>query len=331
MRMLICLLAFAVSVGTPVSADEPLTVYTSRKEHLLRPLFQAYTQATGQEIRYITDDAGVLIQRLRAEGAGTPADLFITVDAGNLWHAGELGLLAPIRSESLDASVPGHLRDPQGRWFGLSVRARTLVYSTERVDASELGGYASLGRPVWDGRLCLRTSKKVYNQSLVAMLMDRDGTEATEETVRTWVDNLAAPPFSNDNAVMDAIVSGQCDVGLVNTYYFGRMQRELEDLPLALYFPSAEEGGVHVNVSGAGVVAGADQAAAARRLLEWLASTEAQALFAGLNLEYPVNPAVAPDPVVAAWGELEPMPGNVARAGALQAAAVMLMDRAGYR
>jgi iron(III) transport system substrate-binding protein len=312
-------------------ADDQITVYSARKEHLIKPLFDAYTEKTGVEIRYITDKAGPLMARLQAEGAHTPADMLITVDAGNLWQAAKRGILAETDSNILTTNVPTHLRDPGNRWFGLSVRARTIIYSTERVKEGELSRYEDLADPKWKGRLCLRTSKKVYNQSLVAMMMARLGVEQSEQIVRGWVNNLATQPFSNDTKTMEAIVAGQCDVGIVNTYYFGRLQKKNPDIKLALFWPNQGDSGVHVNVSGAGVTKHAKNPDAALNLLEWLSSPQAQKLFAGLNMEYPVNPAVKADERVAAWGEFEADTTNLARAGELQAKAVMLMDRAGYR
>jgi iron(III) transport system substrate-binding protein len=308
-----------------------LVVYSARNEQLIKPIFDRYTAETGQKIRFVTDDAGPLIERLNAEGANSQADILMTVDAGELWHAAERGLLAPIQSEVLNANVPESLRDPQGRWFGFSVRARTIVYSTERVQPEELSDYAALADERWKGRLCLRTSKKVYNQSLVAMLIAEHGEAKTEQIVRGWVANLATEPFSNDTLLMQAIVAGQCDVGLVNTYYYGRLIREQPDLPLKLFWADQVGQGVHVNISGAGVTAHAPRAAEAKRFLEWLSQPEAQAFFAGQNLEYPASPGIDPDPIVKAWGEFKRSPMNVAQAGELQAAAVRLMDRAGYR
>ena len=213
------------------------------------------------------------------------------------------------------------------------MRARTIVHHRERVPADQLSTYAALGDPAFGGRLCLRTSKKVYNQSLVAMLIAEHGEAEAEAIVRAWVDNLAAPPFANDTAVLEAIIAGQCDVGIVNTYYFGRLQADRGELPIALFWPDQGEAGngVHVNVSGGGVVAHSDAPDAARAFLEWLASPEAQTLFAGGNLEYPANPAVEPVEQVRGWGEFEPQLINVAEAGRLQGDAVKLMDRAGYR
>ncbi|MDZ7751125.1 MAG: Fe(3+) ABC transporter substrate-binding protein [Gammaproteobacteria bacterium] len=321
----------APSGGAMAAAAEEVVVYSARKEHLIKPLFDAFTAETGINVRYVTDKAGPLLARLQAEGANTPADMLMTVDAGNLWQAAEQGVLAAVESETLKANVPAHLRDPEGRWFGLSVRARTIVYSTERVDTEELSTYEGLADPKWQGRLCLRTSKKVYNQSLVAMMMERLGAERTQEVVEGWVANLATQPFSNDTKTMEAVAAGQCDVAIVNTYYFGRLQKKDPDIELALFWPNQDDSGVHVNVSGAGITRHAPHPEAALRLLEWLSTPAAQDRFAGLNMEYPVNPAVEPDPLVAAWGDFKADNINVSKAGELQAEAVMLMDRAGYR
>ena len=332
--MITLLVAMCASpvLSAPVSAEE-LVVYSARNEHLIQPLFDAYTSRTGVEIRYITDKEGPLLQRLKAEGENTPADLLITVDAGNLWHAANEGLLQPVDSEVLNENIPANLRDKGNRWFGLSLRARTIVYSTERVQPGQLSTYAALGDALWKGRLLLRTSKKVYNQSLVAMMIAEHGEAETERIVRSWVDNLAAAPFSNDTKTMEAIAAGQGDVGIVNTYYYGRLLRENPDLKLALFWPNQEQAGsgVHVNVSGAGVTRHATNREAAIRFLEWLSSEKAQNLFADANLEYPVNPRVAPNPEVAAWGTFTPSPFNLTRAGELQGQAIRLMDRAGYR
>lgn len=329
---LITLVAGAGSLMSSVGlAAEPLVVYSARNEQLIKPIFEAYTRETGIEIRFTTADAGVLIQRLQAEGNRSPADILLTVDAGELWHAGDKGLLRPLNSAVLARNVPAYLRDPENRWFGLSMRARAIFYHPDRVDPKQLKDYAGLADPQWRGRLCLRTSKKVYNQSLVATLISRQGEEKTERDVRGWINNLAAPVFANDTQVIEAIAAGQCDVGVANTYYFGRLQRDRRDIPVRIFWPSAETGGTHVNISGAGVTASSRQPAAAQRFLEWLSAGTAQQKFASLNFEYPVNPATPIDPLVAAWGEFAPSPINLIEAGRLQPAAVRLMDRAAYR
>ncbi len=326
-----CLLATITLLAGPVVASDELIVYSARKEHLIKPLFDAYTKKTGTKITYVTDKAGPLLQRLQAEGRNTRADLLLTVDAGNLWHAAKQGVLQAVDSQVLESNVPVSLKDPANRWFGLSLRARTIVYSTERVKSSELTSYEDLGAENWKDRLLLRTSKKVYNQSLVAMLIAEHGEEKAEQIVRSWVGNLAAPPFSNDTKVMQAILAGQGDVGVVNTYYFGRLLKKNPDLKLALYWPNQNSTGVHVNVSGGGVTKYAKNPSGAVKLLEWLSSVEAQNLFADANMEYPVNPNVEAHEFVQSWGEFKPSGLNLSKAGELQSAAIKLMDRAGYR
>lgn len=316
-----------------VFADEAgeVVVYSARQEHLIKPLFDRYEAETGVRVRYTTGDAGQLLQRIASEGRRTRADLLLTVDAGNLWQAADRDLLAPIESEVLTDNIPAHLRDPQGQWFGLSLRVRTMVYHPERVDPEELGSYADLADPRWEDRLCLRSSRKVYNQSLVAILIEEHGVERSEEIVRGWVENLATDPFSSDTQVMEAILAGQCDVGLVNSYYYGRLLDQDPDLPLEIFWANQEENGVHVNISGGGVTRHARNPEAAQALLEWLSGQAPQALMGRMNFEYPANPQVAPDPLVAIWGSFKQNDINVSQTGARQREAVMLMDRAGYR
>ncbi len=327
-RPLVAVFLGLLSACAPAPSD--LIVYSARNEEHIQAIFDRYVQESGQKIQLITDDAAPLIQRLVAEGKNSPADLLITVDAGVLWHAAQLGLLRPTESTVLDANIPGHLRDPQKRWFGLTVRARTIVYSTERVKPEELDSYESLTDAKWKGRLCLRTSKSVYNQSLVAMLIAQHGEEKTEQIVRGWVANLTTPVFASDALLMQAIVAGQCDVGIVNTYYFGRLQRDDPNIPIRLFWADQRSDGTHVNISGAGITTNAPRAAQAQKFLEWLSQPEAQAMFAGIDLEYPASPAARAVEQVVAWGEFKPSQLNVASAGELQPAAVRLMDRAGY-
>jgi iron(III) transport system substrate-binding protein len=320
-----------VSLAAASACAAEVVVYSARNEQLIKPLFDAYSKESGVQVKFITDKEGALLQRLRAEGQNTPADLLLTVDAGNLWEAAREGLLKPVASQTLNANVPAHLRDPGSQWFGLSVRARTIFFNQQKVKPADLSTYEDLGSAKWKGRLCLRTSKKVYNQSLVAMMIAEHGEAKAEQVVKSWVANLATEPFPDDTKMLEAIAAGQCDAGIANTYYFGRLMEKKAGLALGIFWPNQQGSGVHVNVSGAGVVRHARHEKEAVALLEWLSSARAQNLFADVNLEYPVNPAVKADPLVAAWGGFRQNPLNVARAGELQAAAVKLMDRAGYR
>jgi len=315
--------------------SKELIVYSSRKEQLVEPLFKAYEKKTGVSIKFVTDKAEPLIQKLKAEGSQTQADVFMTVDAGNLSRAAEAGLLQAIESDVLAKTVPSHLRDPNNLWFGLSQRARTIVYAPDRVKPSELSSYEALMKDQFHGRLCLRTAKKVYNQSLVAMLIAKHGATRTEEIVQGWVNNLATEPFSNDTKAMQAVMAGQCDLTIVNTYYLGRLLRDNPDTPLKIFWPNQTKtpnslSGVHVNISGAGIVKYARNVDVAKNFLDWLVSTEAQLILANGNLEYPVAQSIQLDPIVAAWGEFNADTQSIALAGQLQPEAVRLMDRASY-
>src|SRR5690606_2862510 len=262
-----------------------------------------------------------LIARLKAEGANTPADMLITVDAGNLWQAEQEGVLQPTKSDVIDANIPPQYRSSTDSWTGLSLRARTIFYSTERVKPEELSTYEALADKNWEGRLCLRTSKKVYNQSLTATLIETHGEAKAEEIVKGWVNNLATDVFADDTALLQAIDAGQCDVGITNTYYYGRLHKQQPDLKVKPFWPNQADRGVHVNLSGAGVTLHAPHAAEAQKLLEWMTSAEAQSLFADVNQEYPANPAVKPSAEVAAWGEFKADSVPVEVAGKRQAEA----------
>lgn len=257
MNRFFIVVALVLTGSMSLASAQPVVVYSARNEQLIKPLFDQYTKETGVPVQFITGSEGPLLARLRAEGANTSADVLLTVDAGNLWQAANEGLLRPLQSPSLQASVPAHLRDPGNSWFGLSVRARTIVYNTARVKPTELSTYEDLAAPKWHGRLCLRTSKKVYNQSLVAMLIAEHGESATQAIVQGWVNNLAVPVFADDTKAIEAVAQGQCDVTLVNTYYFGRLLQKSPQLPVAIFWPNqnvaGRQTGVHVNVSGAGV------------------------------------------------------------------------------
>jgi iron(III) transport system substrate-binding protein len=324
------LLLTALAATLPALAEE-VVVYSARNEQLIKPLFDAYTKQTGVAVKFITDKEGPLMERLKAEGSNSPADMLITVDAGNLWQAAQQNLLQTINSPTLQANIPAHLRDPKNQWFGLSVRARTIFYNFQKVKPADLSSYEDLANPTWKGRLCLRTSKKVYNQSLVAMLIEEHGAAKAEQIVKGWVDNLATDVFPDDTKMLEAIAAGQCDVGLANTYYFARLMDKKPKLPINIFWANQKTKGVHVNVSGAGVTKHAKNPQGAQKLIEWLSSPTAQNLFTDLDYEFPANPKVKPDTKLAAWGEFKQNLINVTKAGELQVDAVKLMDRAGYK
>ncbi|WP_027468041.1 extracellular solute-binding protein [Deefgea rivuli] len=328
-RITLSLLALSMMAG--FAQAETVTVYSARNEQLIKPLFDAYTKETGVEIKVLTDKEGPLMARLQAEGTNTPADMLITVDAGNLWQASNLGLLKSVKSETLNKNIPAHLRDDKGQWYGLSVRARTMFFNPDLVKAEDLSTYEDLADPKWKGKLCLRTSKKVYNQSLVAMMIAQHGEAKTEKVVRGWVANLATDVFADDTKLLEAIAAGQCAVGIANTYYFGRLVDKNPKFNAKIFWANQKAEGVHVNVSGAGVTRYAKNEAGAVKLMEWLSSNKAQNIYADKDMEFPVNPTVKPDQLVASWGAFKPNVINMSKAGELQSQAVKLMDRAGYK
>jgi iron(III) transport system substrate-binding protein len=322
-------LSLASSILVNAQATK-LTVYSSRNQQLIQPVFDAYTKATGVQIEHVTADDGALIERLSTEGKDSPADILMTVDAGNLWLAAEKKLLAPTPSKVLTQNIPAPLRDPKNQWFAFSVRARTIFYNPEKVSEKELATYADLADKKFEGKLCLRTSKKVYNQSLVASFIDHYGKDRTEKIVSGWVKNLAAPVFSNDTLLLKAIDSGQCAVGLANTYYYARLLKEQPNLKTKIFWANQKQEGVHVNVSGAGITQSSKHKKEAQAFLEWLSQGDAQQIFASLAMEFPANPKVDSDPIVKAWGNFKQDKFPVFKAGKLQPDAVKLMDKAGY-
>tara|TARA_R110000787_G_C13439746_1_gene446305 strand:- start:21 stop:1157 length:1137 start_codon:yes stop_codon:yes gene_type:complete len=321
-----------VAKDNAASADgQTVTIYSSRNEQLIKPLLDRYTEQTGVKVELVTDKDGPLMARLQAEGQNTPADMLLTVDAGNLWQAAEQGLLQPVASSVLEANVPAKYRDPEGRWTGLSLRARTIFYDPSKVSADQLSTYADLADPKWKGKLCLRTSKKVYNQSLVASMMEHLGAEKTEAVIRGWVANLATDVFSDDTNLLEAIAAGQCEVGIANSYYYGRLLDEKPDFPVKIFWANQGTTGTHVNISGAGVVTGSDNADGALKLMEWLSSDDAQGLYASADKEFPVKVGIDESEMLRSWGQFKPDDINVQKFGALQTQAIQMMDKAGYK
>ncbi|MCP9337449.1 extracellular solute-binding protein [Stutzerimonas xanthomarina] len=319
------------ALSSAVQAAEEVVVYSSRIDELIKPVFDAYTAKTGVDVKFITDKEAPLMARIKAEGENTPADLLLTVDGGNLWQAEQMGILQPMSSAVVNDNIPSQYRSSTDGWTGLSLRARTIVYSPERVEEGELTTYEALADKNWEGRLCLRTSKKVYNQSLTATLIETHGAEKTEEIIKGWVNNLATDVFADDTALIQAIDAGQCDVGIVNTYYYGRLHAQNRDLKAKLFWPNQDGRGVHVNLSGIGLTKHAPHPEAARKLVEWMTTPEAQSIFADINMEFPANPEVKSSAEVSAWGDFKADTIPVEVAGKRQAEAIMLMDRAGWR
>lgn len=313
------------------SADSEVVRVYSGRHYDLEVAFERFSEETGIAVEFLTGSDPELRERIAAEGAETEADVFLTVDAGNLAVAAEQDLFQPLDSPTLIDAVPANLRDAQDRWFGLSLRARTIAYNPDVVPEDEVPStYAELAEPRWDGRLCLRDSTNVYTQSLVASLIANEGRERALEIVRGWADDAEILP--NDVLILESIAEGLCDVGIVNHYYLARILAEDPDFGVELAWADQGGRGTHVNISGAGVTRHADDPELARRLLEWLA-TDGQSAFVDGNHEYPVNPEVEPEPLISeAFGAtFERDELDAVTFGSLNADAVRLMDEAGYR
>ena len=313
--------------GAGSGKEQVVRVYTSR-HYGIEPVFDAFTNDTGIRVEFTTGGDAELRERLQAEGDNTPADVFMTVDAANLYLAAQSGLLAETSSTVLNFAVPENLRDPQGRWYGLSLRIRAIAYAPDRVSPSELSTYEALADPKWKKRLCLRPATHPYTVSLVAGMIAADGPEETERVVRGWVSN--EPVYINsDVELLKNVAAGRCDLTLANSYYLARQINDDPSFPVKMFWPNQDGRGAHVNISGAGVTRAAKNPEGARRLIEWLA-IRGQRQFADANFEFPANPAVPPAPILASWGEFKKDPLWVGELGRLQPEAVKILDKAGY-
>jgi iron(III) transport system substrate-binding protein len=319
------------------AGEQEVNVYSFRQEQLIRPLLDAFTRETGIAVHLVSGKDDALLERLKAEGANSPADVLMTVDAGRLYRAVEAGLLQPVRSERLETLVPPQYREPSGLWYALSVRARPIMVAQARVAADAPKSYLDLADPKWQGRLCVRSSGSVYNQSMLDAMIEHYGVEKTEQWAKGLVANFARPPAGGDREQIKALAAGECDVALANTYYLGQMagSKEADDREAAeavsVIWPDQDGFGVHVNVSGAGVTRSARNKENAARLLEFLASDAGQAIYAGEVYEYPLREGIAPSPIVAAWGTFKADTLEVARLGSHNAEAIRIADRAGWR
>jgi len=325
------LTTLAATSNLSLAATDELVVYSSRKEHLIRPLLMQFQKETGIKTTLYTGKANALIQRLKSEGSKTPADIFMTVDAGNLWYAAKQGLFQPMNMQQIEKNIPNHLRDPNNLWTGLSVRARTIFYNQNKVSPKELSTYEALADPSWRGRLCLRTSKKVYNKSLVAAMIAHHGEAKTKQVLQGWVKNLATKPHAKDSHVLKAIEAGQCDVGIVNTYYYGRMADKNPHTAVRLFWANQNTTGTHINISGAGILKHSDNPAAAQKLINWLTQPKPQKHLSTENKEYPANPHVKVDAQLLEWGDFKQDTLNMSKLGENQAKAVQLMQAVGYK
>ena len=308
-----------------------LTVYTSRQPQLIDPIVEQFTNETGIKVNLLSGNAQELMERIDIEGEASPADIFMTVDAGVLWQAAERDILAKIDSEILNENIPAHLRDSKNEWFGLSKRARTIVFSSDQFKDNDFSTYEDLADPKWKGKLCLRTSKKVYNRSLIASMIDAYGFDKSKEVVSGWVSNLATEVFSNDTNALKAVSSGQCGITIVNTYYLARLLDDPKYNNLSLFWANQSDRGVHVNISGAGVVKTSKNKKNAVLFLEYLSSNKAQDFYASANKEYPVLIGAKIDESIENWGSFSEHTINVSKLGSLQKEAVFLAQEVGYK
>ncbi len=322
----------------PLLYAADVNVYSARKEALIKPLFDQFSQETGITVNLITGKADTLLKRLEVEGQHSPADILLTVDAARLARGKNKGLLQTIHSPLLEKIVPAHYRDVDNQWFGLSLRSRVIVYAPERVNASDLNNYIDLAKPQWKNRICVRSSANVYNQSLVAAMIANHGLAKARLWVEGLVHNFARAPKGGDRDQIKAVAAGVCDVALVNNYYLAGMldssqQRERDAATaVKLFWPSQNDTGAHINISGMALLKSAKNPQAAIQLMEFMLSEQAQLWYADNNYEYPIDPSIKSNSALLKnWGDFKADQLNINLLGQYNADAVMLMDRASWQ
>lgn len=334
------LTASLLTVGSlSAHASGEVNVYSARSEALIAPLLEAYSKENDVKVNLITGKADALLSRLASEGNASPADVFITVDAGRLYRAKEAGVLQPFETDHLNDVVPEYLRDRDGYWYSLSQRARVIFYNPEKVSASSLSSYEDLADPKWKGQICIRSSSNIYNQSLVASMIDANGEAETLEWIKGLVANFARPPAGGDTDQIKAAAAGVCDIAVANTYYFGRLglSSKAEDRAvydkLAMFWPNQAKNdrGAHVNVSGIGMTASSKNKENAKQLIEFLTNEQSQKWYANVNNEYPVVEGIAPPESLAVFGEFKSDTVSLSVLGENNRQAVKLMDQGGWK
>lgn len=319
------------------SATQEVNIYSARKEALIKPLLDRFTQQTGIKVNLVTGKGDALLTRLKAEGDNSPADLLITSDVGRLHRAKQAQVLQAVPIQQLDSIVKPEYRDSDSYWYGLSLRSRVLVHSKQRVKASELSDYEALTKEKWRSRICVRSSSNIYNQSLVASLIAHKGLADTETWINKFIGNLGRPPRGGDRDQIKAIVAGQCDVALVNSYYLGAMlnsseykERKIAE-QVALFWPNQKNRGSHMNISGIGVTKSSRNTANAKKLIQFLLTEESQSWYASVNHEFPVRDSVKVSDTLAKWGTFKADSVALEKLGQLNAQAVKAMDRNGWK
>ncbi|HET7671039.1 MAG TPA: Fe(3+) ABC transporter substrate-binding protein [Burkholderiales bacterium] len=337
MRLLALSVLASLAFGA-AAQDNVVNIYSSRHYKTDEALYDGFTRKTGIKVNRIEAGEDALIERIRNEGQRSPADVMITVDAGRLWRAEQLGLFQPVKSQVLESRIPANFREPGGHWFGFSSRARVIAYNKSKVKAGEIESYEQLAEPKWKGRVCMRSSTNIYNLSLMGALIDHLGPEKAEAWAKGVRANLAQEPKGGDTDQLKSVAAGQCDVTLSNQYYYARLARsekadekEIAD-KLAIVLPNQKSWGTHVNISGAGVAKNAPHRDAAVKFLEYLASDEAQRYFADGNNEWPVVASVRVDnPVLSTFGNFKRDQINVAQLGRNQPDSQKIYDRVAWK
>ncbi|QFU76274.1 Fe(3+) ABC transporter substrate-binding protein [Halioglobus maricola] len=336
-RLTLCATLLSSILVAPLLSAAEVNVYSARKEALIKPLLDKFTKETGVDVNLVTAKGDALLTRLKSEGANSPADVLITTDAGRLYRAQEADVLQPVESEVLQAAIPAHLRSPENYWYGLSVRARAIVFASDRVEPEALSTYEALAGPEWKGRVCIRSSGNIYNQSLVAGMLATEGADKTAQWLSSFVPNFARPPQGGDRDQIAAVAAGQCDVAVVNSYYLGAMVKSDDPAQqqaaskVGIFWPNQAGRGTHINVSGAGVVAASKNTDQAIALIEFLARQESQRWYAETNNEYPAREGVEVSDLLKSWGGFKQDQVDASELGRLNAQAVMAMDRAGWK
>ncbi len=340
--MALALGASAIAAGTAVTApagaqDKVVNLYTARHYQTDEKLYEGFTKLTGIKLNRIDGREDEIIERIRNEGANSPADIMITVDMGRIWKAEQAGLLAPVKSAVLDQRVPANLRDPEGKWFGFSTRARVLVYAKDKLQPGQVARYEDVASPNFKGKVCVRSGGHVYNLSLLASIIATQGEEKAEAWAKGVVANMGRPPQGGDTDQLKAVAAGQCDVAISNSYYFARILNSTKDedkaiaAKLAIAFPNQADRGTHVNVSGGGLVKTAPNKDNAVKFLEYLVSDDAQRYFANGNNEFPVTEVKTDNKALESWGAFKVDQVNVGALGRNQAKAQAILDKVGWK
>ena len=325
--------AVALIVSSFALANGEVNVYSYRQPFLIKPLFDAFTKDSGIQVNVVFDDKG-LVERLKQEGRNSPADLIFTVDIGRLQDALEAGVTQAVDDETLNQNIPAQFRDPNGHWFGLTLRTRVLTTSKERIEESAIKTYEDLADPQWQGKICSRSGKHVYNVALLASMIAHHGEAGAEQWLTGVKNNLARKPQGNDRAQVKAIKEGECDIALINNYYIGLMQSDEEQSAwveaINVSFPNQEDRGTHANISGMALTQSAPNKENALQLMRFLSSDLAQQMYAEQNYEYPVKAGVPWSGLLKSWGEFEIDDLPLATVAANRKAAILMMDKVGF-